>query len=760
MRKTSKKWLTMIALTLLSMATASGRQLYLSPDGTGNGRSVDRPMGDVVRAFAMLQAGDTLWVRGGVYELAQTVKVVSSGTSDHRICVFAYEGEHPVFDFSGQNHDDETTAKASRGILHNIGANYWHYRGLEICHAADNGMKLEGSFCVVERCVFHGCGDTGLQQGFGKGSNGENTRNADFLYGRYNIVVNCDSYDNIDKWSNGGDADGFAIKLFPGPGNEFHGCRAWENSDDAWDLYYTYFPVLVDNCWALKSGRESGNGNGFKMGGLKQGGTSVGAHVFKNCVAAWNAAKGYDRNHHQEGCYIVNSLAFQNNINYAYKDEKYPVTYGNWHLWNDVGFSPVGGKNAHNHVFTDLPDSRHCNWLDIEGLCPLDDHLSDDGQGNTYIKYKQGEDWKDYTSEYVDLTYETAIGPRQANGDLPADFARLRENSLFVDKGMAISGMKTEDAHKKEYEYAANAPANYSIELTIPYVGEAPDYGPFERGIDNNDYALQMPVNDGTVDDAEAIVDTDPRYFEEKIVVNNYLFQDAEIVDSVSRYITADSQLDGQGVKPEYYGKGGDLSTDTRGQKYGDETSFGAYRIPKTGWVEFTLPSMAVFKSNIYCTGNRTLDIMWHYADDSELKTATRSMATGTALIDVAGMIGYVKKEPIVLRISNTANKGDMFLTDLTLGVYQEVDEEGSPIATRIKTAASSARHDIYPLDDALIVYGAIASLRLFTPDGRRVGGSEGSQYVSTSSVAKGQPFVVVVRDCDGSVEVRKLVKR
>lgn len=330
--------LCLAALLAAGAAQAVARDLYLAPGGTGDGLSIDRPMGDPVEAFAALQAGDILWVRGGTYNLSEQITVNATGTKDARICVFAYGDEKPVFDFSGQNRDDEDVAKASRGIMHNIGANYWHYRGLEICNAADNGMKLEGSFCVVERCVFHDNGDTGLQQGFGKGDNGENTRNQEFLYGRYNIVVNCDSYNNIDKWSNGGDADGFAIKLFPGPGNEFHGCRAWENSDDAWDMYYTVFPVLIDNCWALKSGKNKGNGNGFKVGGAKQGGESTGAHVLTNCIAAFNADKGFDQNHHTEGSYMINCTSFENGVNYGFNMEE-PVQ-GNWVLRNCIGFAP------------------------------------------------------------------------------------------------------------------------------------------------------------------------------------------------------------------------------------------------------------------------------------------------------------------------------------------------------------------------------------------------------------------------------------
>ena len=127
-------------------------------------------------------------------------------------------------------------------------------------------------------------------------------------------------------------------------------CRAWHNSDDGWDLYYTAFPIVVDNCWCLKNGFDKGNANGFKMGGCKQGGTSMGAHVFKNCIAAWNEKKGFDQNHHREGSYLINDLSFSNGINYGYNMEEPDA--GNWVLRNCVGF----GAGERNSAFTAKPD--------------------------------------------------------------------------------------------------------------------------------------------------------------------------------------------------------------------------------------------------------------------------------------------------------------------------------------------------------------------------------------------------------------------
>lgn len=151
--------------------------------------------------------------------------------------------------------------------------------------------------------------------------------------------------------------------------------------------------------------------------------TSTGAHVFKNCIAAFHAKKGFDQNHHREGSYLINDLSFGNGINYGYNMEE--PDYGNWVLRNCVGFAYGSQKMERNSAFTIASDIDYCTWTTLDHTNPMGEKAS--SNGTSYSKTIGN-----YASEYEDLSYETAIGDRQENGELPLKFGRLKAGSKLI----------------------------------------------------------------------------------------------------------------------------------------------------------------------------------------------------------------------------------------------------------------------------------------------------------------------------------------
>lgn len=282
--------------------SASSNTWYVATTGSDLGSGTQQsPFLTIAKAVSVVQPGETIYVRGGTYNLTTVITISKSGTSNSVISLLSFPGELPVLNFSAQLLDP-----ASRGIL--LKGNYWRIKGISITGAGDNGMKIEGgSYNIIENCNFYRNRDSGLQLDNGAA---------------YNKIINCDSYYNADP-TDYGDADGFAPKLTVGEGNYFYGCRAWKNCDDGWDGYLRgadNISTILENCWSfengyLEDGTDPGanaNGNGFKMGGsddktLKHNFTLI------KCLAFKNKAKGFDQNNNK-GSMILYNCTGHNNI--------------------------------------------------------------------------------------------------------------------------------------------------------------------------------------------------------------------------------------------------------------------------------------------------------------------------------------------------------------------------------------------------------------------------------------------------------------
>jgi len=497
----------------LCSVTATATDIHVATNGSdANTGTEQAPLLTIHKAMELVQPGDRILVHEGTYTISERIKIPALNTTPDMPCELRAWPEEAVgkviVDGSAMHHTTMSDFKMGRCIYVNHLANYWTFYGLVLCNAEDNGMKVEGSYNIIERCTFRDNNDTGLQIGMYKDFSIEETKslppgqpqfNPGYQFCRGNKVINCDSYNNYDARTyngtdDGGDADGFACKLFPGPGTEFHGCRAWNNSDDNWDLYMVYHPVVIDQCWAYHAGytpagNAVGNGNGFKLGG---GGTSggaafdqsVGAHVLTNCVSFDNLHKGYDQNNAYEGMYVINCTGWGNEFNYRFPTD---FKYGTMTIRNCIGW----GALKQNHEFlsedkpgSQVPDTDFNSWTTLDGCNPYKEgqKVADGSKPVT----------KDYSGEFLSLDVSDFMAPRETDGSLPNNnFARLKPGSVFKDKGTPIIGFTPTRKMTEEQCAAAGLEYITAADLYIPYNDEAPEFGAFE--IDGTPYDFVVP---------------------------------------------------------------------------------------------------------------------------------------------------------------------------------------------------------------------------------------------------------------------------
>jgi hypothetical protein len=424
-------------LCLTGPASVLASTYYVAPGGSDSAAgTLAAPWKSLARAQTTAVAGDTVYLRGGTYTVTSGVNACASqtdtvnaillnksGNTSNPIKYWAYGSEKPVFDFS-----KITDNCRVKGI--NITASWVHLKGLELKGVPQGnylnheswGVWVNGSRNVLEMLNVHNIQGAGV-----------------FIQnGGYNLVLNTDSHDNYDpKTSNGAgqSADGFGAHIKAGnPGNIFRGCRAWNNSDDGFDLINAYSSVTIENSWAWSHGYlpgtstavAAGNGNGFKIGGY--GGVYVSGavkHIVRKSVAFKNKANGFYANHHPVANDYFNNTAYSNGIDFnmlGIDANGNAVNLGT--LRNNIAY---GGTLLAN---TSGVNTRYNTW--------------DAGTGVSVS-----------SADFQSVSTTGGDAARQADGSLPVlTSLRLASSSDLIDKGG---------------------------DVRLDYSGSAPDLGAFER---------------------------------------------------------------------------------------------------------------------------------------------------------------------------------------------------------------------------------------------------------------------------------------
>lgn len=381
------------------------RFVHVAPGAPASGSGTKSSPLDVVKALEAAKPGDTIDLAEGVYRIpystgrANTIRCTTPATAESPIVVQAPLAKRAVLDFQFAKDD-----WVQDGFGISVSGDWWTFRRIDVTRAGYQGAYVTGAHNTFDHCSFFENRNTGLE--INKG-------------GAYTTVRNCDAYRNFDPKKGGSMADGFGPKQTQGPGNKFIGCRAWENSDDGFDLFDSPQMVTLDSCWAFRNGIDVmgwgsiGNQNGFKVGGNG----AAGNHVLRHCVAFGNPVKGFDQNNNTGAVTMIHCTAYMNGAyNFAF------------------GQSPTSGRNI----------LRNC----VSHQGKVDVGTSTQEKNSWNLSLVLG------SVDFASLDTSIAHAERSVDGSLPSNsLLRPSAGSELLDRG---------------------------AKLEWSYLGSAPDLGAFE----------------------------------------------------------------------------------------------------------------------------------------------------------------------------------------------------------------------------------------------------------------------------------------
>jgi parallel beta-helix repeat protein len=150
------------AAAMLSFAVLAGEAkaatYYVSPSGDdANNGALSTPFRTISHGASLAQAGDTVYVRAGVYN--DLVRISSKGTAAAHVGIRAYPGESPVIDGTGTAANTDLVVFSS--------AQYVDFSGFEVRNSTHIGICVyPGSFLTISGNNVHGSVRNGIWAGY------------------------------------------------------------------------------------------------------------------------------------------------------------------------------------------------------------------------------------------------------------------------------------------------------------------------------------------------------------------------------------------------------------------------------------------------------------------------------------------------------------------------------------------------------------------------------------------------------------------
>ena len=425
-------------------------QIFVAPDGNDstNTGTIDKPFESIQRAQELASPGDTVFIRGGTYQVRedQISQVVSglfacitylnkSGTEGNTIKYWAYPGETPIFNYSKVKPANQRVV----GIY--VIGSYIHIKGLEMTKIQTTITAHTESYCIYSRGSNNIYEEINMHDNVGTGLR--------HYSGGNNLFLNCDSYrnwDNVSEDGKGGNNDGFGCHPAVGStGNVFKGCRAWFNSDDGFDIIRSGEAVMFDSCWAFYNGFSTnfeslGDGNGFKAGGYAHDTADklpniIPRNTIKFCIAARNKANGFYSNHHLGGNDWYNNSAYLNSTNFNMLNRPSRDDADN-----------IDGPGYDHVLKNNLSYQKSLAFKNIDNI--------DTGK-NTLVTNSWQLNLSLSDTDFKSLDINLLTSPRQEDGSLPdVDFMKPAQGSKIIDAGTDIG-----------FEFLGGAPELGAIEV-------------------------------------------------------------------------------------------------------------------------------------------------------------------------------------------------------------------------------------------------------------------------------------------------------
>jgi len=479
-----KKYILMIFLALSTVLSAT--KYYVAPAGGSDinaGTNINYPWATFQKAINTAQAGDTVYFRGGIYSPSTyrngsdifyycpsglaggniMTATGHNGTRDKRIYYMNYPGEKPIFDLSGCVPSGQWNVG-----LYMAGVEYVTFKGLtfqglrQTTFTGPATHVINASGCSnlrFENMVIRNNGGAGIRYFGGMSTRRDMKRLYGInVYSDSTYFINCDFINNVNY--GGGHGDGAKLDQDKGAYFYVSGNRFMFNADDGLDISGSAVAVVRNN-WSFGNGVNGGDGNGFKLGAVRDS-TPYPLRIIVNNLAAFNygptrSAGGFDfpdyvdetdSTYQRANARIYNNTSYHNDIGFLeFENKREP--YRNDVYRNNIAYDNQYIQDVRVNVsILYYPYRESNNTWDYEkggySFVETDTVLVSDA---------------DFVMTDSTLAAAELLASRKPDGSLPdITFLRLAPGSDLIDAGKQI-------------------PLSDDVDFVLSYEGKAPDIG-------------------------------------------------------------------------------------------------------------------------------------------------------------------------------------------------------------------------------------------------------------------------------------------